>query len=132
MRVSPLICWQCKNWFNPITRRAQKYCSDACRVDAFNDRQAELERKKSGWVKDNSPAPDPVHSDHSVVTFNFESKEQIQEFRETCRSHCKDSRSGCLECWYENNFKSYRFYVAKYGRDQFDRSMDDWIRLGQP
>ena len=31
MRVTPLLCFQCGNWFQPKTKRKTKFCCNACR-----------------------------------------------------------------------------------------------------
>lgn len=31
MRITPVICWDCQNWFLPKSKRKNKFCCNACR-----------------------------------------------------------------------------------------------------
>ena len=31
MRITPLLCFQCGSWFQPKTKRPNKFCCNACR-----------------------------------------------------------------------------------------------------
>jgi len=133
MRVTPLICWHCSNWFQPITRRKNKYCSNACRQQGFHKNTDTM-----GYETDDN--------DITVVRFKFDNLEQHEEYRKMLLGYCdhewntepgyntfkerKNNQrrsSSCVLCFFEKNFKVYSRYVAKYGRDWDNKSMKEWL-----
>lgn len=131
MRVSPLICWECKNWFKPISKRKQRYCSGACRQQAYYTRRDRAEIDKYLTELEKYPHKAPKKSS-SLIALYYANKDEHERFKAYCKSYCKDNYENCIECWFENDFDSYRIYVVKHGRDLYDRSMNDWLHLGQP
>ena len=122
MRIKPLICWHCSNWFIPKISRPTKFCCGACRT-AFH-RKDKNSRGYDGlvnfWYND--------EEEHEAI---------LDVFREyACMDKCpadngtkSDGSQGiCVECLFENNYPQYVKLVAKYGIDEDKRYWQDWMK----
>lgn len=118
MRIKPLICWHCSNWFLPKISRPTKFCCGACRT-AFHRK----DKNSRGY--------------NSLVQFYYSDEEEhkaiLEVFREYgCMDKCPVGNGAetdgiCVECLFENDYKQYCKVVARYGVDEDKRGMEDWL-----
>jgi hypothetical protein len=104
MRVTPLICWSCNNWFLPKTKRKTKFCCNACR-------QANYVNKKTD----------------SLVQLYWNNEDERDELSECLSSHCKDGQENCVQCLFENNYDLYCDMVYQKGRDKYNQSVKRFL-----
>ena len=114
MRLSPLICWECSNWFIPKTLHKTKFCCNACK------QQFHLKDKGEHLV-----------GYDGMVQFWHETEQDRIEFEEIIRKYCThDKCFSCIECLFQKNYNLYCKTVAKQGRDGFGISVREWMRRG--
>ena len=112
MRITPMICWECSNWFLPKTKRRNKYCCNACRQGAYNTR-------KNGSASTGYEC---------LVNFRWYEEEERLEIKNTMEKPCThETHTSCVECLFENDYRAYSMLVYKYGRDHMGRSMKTWL-----
>ena len=113
MRITPLICWECKSWFIPKTKRPNKFCCGACRQQNY------LKRKNgSGDIK---------HNNTGVIRFKWANKDEQIEIYYAMIKSCPEERPMCVEHLFENNYERYTELVMQYGIDKYGNNCRDFL-----
>jgi hypothetical protein len=105
MRITPLVCWSCNNWFIPKTLRKSKFCCNACR--------------QQGFLKKAIPN----------FGFKYNNDEDLQEWRNILASNCKENKPECVECLFDRNYELYCSEVYKRGVDKYQKSAQEWLSI---
>lgn len=109
MRITPLVCWQCKSWFIPKTKRPSKFCCGACR-------QQNYLANKAG------------RSSGNPVRFKGKDQAETSVIRSAMKNYCNDGHENCIECMFEEDFEAYSGLVYQCGIDKYNMSAKDWLK----
>jgi len=110
MRITPLICWTCSNWFLPKTNRKNKFCSNACRQSHY------LQKKDCGY-----------QDCESLVQLHYENTQDNFKIVNQLKQYCDHSENPCVECMFDKNYNEYCIMVYERGRDKFNASAREWL-----
>ena len=112
MRITPLICSYCRNWFLPKTMRPQRYCCNACR------QQGHLHIKENpNYYQEGEPMHFNTGGD----------AEATKRLYDAFQSACDKGLKNCAECLMKNDFETYRELTYLYGRDRWNKSAQEWL-----
>lgn len=106
MRVTPLVCVICGSWYQPKSRRSQKFCSNACR-------------------QHNHVNPDGKWFCKLRAKDDAGNKEMQDAFVKYC--DCPDGYI-CIECVMKKDYRLYCNLIYKYGRDKYDTTAKSWLK----
>ena len=110
MRITPLICWSCSNWFLPKTKRKNKFCSNACRQAHY------LKKQDCGYPENNC-----------LVQLYWCDEDDCDKLNDDLKEYCSHEVNPCVECMFEQNYNAYCNMVFERGRDKFNMSAREWL-----
>ena len=112
MRVTPLICWKCGTWFQPKSKRPQKFCCNACRQQNYLNSDLQL-----------------IDFKLTATTSDLKSQEEGNQIvTDVIRKYCDCPDEKCIECVFEKNNAVYCQLIYKYGRDIYNDSCEKWLK----
>lgn len=114
MRITPQICFHCHNWFIPKTNRKNKYCSGACRQQAYLNKKVD----KLYYEKYHDPITIDVMGDANAHL----------KLVDCTMAACSKRNRNCLLCLFENDQPNFKYYIYKFGRDKWGNSAEEWLR----
>lgn len=105
MRVTPLLCFQCGSWFQPKTKRKNRFCSNACRQAHYYNKE-------------------PIH-------FSFQGTDKGIEICFTIlQSYSDNIDHGPRECsqiMFEKDYTRYCMLIYEYGEDAYGINCKTWL-----
>jgi len=109
MRIDPLVCWGCSNWFIPKTKHKTKFCCGACKQQYHLIKTGKKTREKN-------------------LSLEWHSKVEGRDIWTRCTGFCKhNNHPTCIECVFNKEFEEYKILIKKYGVDKNGKNESEWL-----
>ena len=107
MRITPLLCNQCGTWFQPKTKRKNRFCCNACRQANYNKKEP--------------------------IEFSLGSEDYLGRNEELFNTLMDKGNPGaspwqCLELIFEHHYDTYCDIIYKWGKDRYGVNASEWLK----